>query len=120
MNESETNIDSASGPTLQGLQEELRSLRLLVVSTLAILFIFSVCLNIYLSRQAMVVSNQAAEAQKAVEEFNSFGAPWANTFWNKLLDYSKTHPDFAPIVSKYSTYIVSAPRQATNNGAKTK
>ncbi|MDB6125633.1 MAG: hypothetical protein JWQ71_4626 [Pedosphaera sp.] len=120
MNESEANIDSASGPSLKTLQEELQSLRTLVTGALAILFIFSVCLNIFLSRQAMVVSNQAAEAQKAVDEFRTFGAPWANDFWYKLLAYSKTHNDIAPIISKYSPYITASPPQATNNAVKKK
>jgi hypothetical protein len=120
MNESEPNLDSASGPSLKTLQEEVQSLRTLVTGTLAILFVFSVCLNIFLARQAMVVSNQAAEAQKTVEVFNKQGAPWANDFWYKLIAYSKTHNDISPIIAKYSPYITATPPQATNNAVKKK
>lgn len=114
----ETNIDSSSDANVRRLQEEVRSLRTLLICALAVMLLFSACINTYLTRQARMIKAQVDEAEKVVAEFGSFGAPWANNFWNKLLDYSKTHPDFTPIIEKYRPYITAPPQNTSTNAPK--
>jgi hypothetical protein len=114
MNESQTNFDASSEPALKELQGELQSLRTLLVATLAILCLISICLNIYLRHQAVAVGNQAAEIQRSLYLFGSLEAPRAAEFWTKLLDYSKTHSDFSPIIQKYAPHIFIPPSVTTN------
>jgi hypothetical protein len=56
-------------------------------------------------RQTSMLSGQAAESQQIVNAFREGGAGQAVEFWNKLNDYARTHPDFAPVVQKYSGFI---------------
>jgi hypothetical protein len=114
MNEPQTNFDASSEPALKELQGELQSLRTLLVATLAILFLISICLNVYLRHQAVAVGNQAAGIQRSLSQFETMEAPRAAEFWTKLLDYSKTHPDFSPIVQKYAPHIF-IPQPAASN-----
>ena len=118
MNEFENKLDAAADPTVHELREELRSLRALISTTLIVLIVFVCCLNAFLLRQASIVGNEAASAQKFVADFESFGGPWARNFWDKLKDYSKTHPDFAPIISKYNSFIVENPANTAPAGKK--
>jgi hypothetical protein len=87
------------------LQEEVQALRALMVGALLVLIVFSASLDFFLSRQARMASTQAAEAQKYIEEFNTMSIPPAREFWNKLTEFSKTHPDVSPLLAKYSPYF---------------
>jgi hypothetical protein len=111
MNEPETNLDVAPAPTTQALEEEVQSLRTLLVCTLLVLLLMSAALNIFLFRQVSVVGFQMAEQQRVVDQFNSVNAPIARELWNHALEYSKNHPDFKTnIVNKYVPYLgVPAP-----------
>src|SRR5262249_1363210 len=111
----ENNLEASSDSVIKDLQGQVRSLRLLLIATLAILFIFSACVNFYLAHQSRLAKAQADEAEKIVAQFNSFGAPWASDFWNRLQAYSKTHPDFNPIVEKYRPYITAPPQASTTS-----
>jgi hypothetical protein len=116
----ENNLEASSDSVIKDLQGQVHSLRLLVICTLAILFIFSACVNFYLAHQSRIAKAQADEAEKIITQFNNFGAPWANDFWNRLLAYSKTHPDFNPIVEKYRPYITAPPQGSTTAPAPKK
>jgi hypothetical protein len=116
----ENTLQTSSDSAVQDLQAQVRSLRLLLITTLALVFIFSACVNLYLIRQSSIAKAQANEAEKIVGQFNNFGAPWANDFWNRLLAYSKTHPDFNPIIEKYRPYISAPPQGSTPNPAPKK
>jgi hypothetical protein len=116
----ENTLQSSSDSAVKDLQAQVRSLRLLLITTLALVFMFSACVNLFLAHQSRMAKAQADEAEKIVAQFNSFGAPWANDFWNKLLAYSKTHPDFNPIIEKYRPYITAPPPGSTTNPAPKK
>ena len=116
----ENNLQASSDSVVTDLQAQVRSLRLLLIATLAIIFVFSAGVNIYLAHQSRVAKAQADESEKIIAQFNSFGAPWANDFWNKLLAYSRTHPDFNPIVEKYRPYITAPPQASATNPAPKK
>jgi len=105
MNEFENKPDAAIDPTVQELREELHSLRTLVSTSLIVLIVFVCCLNFFLMRQASTVRNEVTRNESFLAEFG----PWAKTVWDRLKDYSKTHTDFAPIISKYNAYVVEGP-----------
>jgi hypothetical protein len=106
MNESETNVDIAVEPTTRALEEEVQSLRTVLICTLLVLLLMSAAMNMFLFRQASVVGFQLSEQQRAVDQFNSVNAPIARELWNHALDYSKTHPDFKTnVVNKYVPYL---------------
>src|SRR4051794_11987387 len=105
MNSFETNVDIASDNTVAALREEVQSLRTLFVGALLVLIILSGSLNIFLMRQASIASNQAGESQKNLDEFNTVSVPMARELWGRLNEFSKTHPDVNPIITKYAPFF---------------
>jgi len=101
MNAPETNFEGDNA----AVRNEVQSLRNTLTMTLLFTFIFSFCVNVFLGLQESVVSGQAREAQQIVSTFQSVGAQQVVEFWGKLSDYAKTHPDFNPVLQKYSGFI---------------
>lgn len=101
MNESDANFDGNNA----ALRNEVQGLRNTLTLTLLFAFIFSFCVNVFLYLQGSVVSAQAGEAQQIVGTFQSVGAQQVVDFWGKLNDYAKTHPDFTPVLQKYSSFL---------------
>src|SRR5580693_7285659 len=101
MSEFEPASQSPSGSGATELQEELQSLRTLIIAALVLLVVFSGSVNIYLLKQVSLVRNQI-DVSKAVftAEVQNFNTPKAIDYWNHLMAYARTHPDFAPIVNK--------------------
>lgn len=81
------------------LQEEVNSLRLMLSASLVLLIIFSLCVDVALLKQVSALRTQVDVNERVAGEFNSSKAI---EFWNRLVQYSRTHPDYAPIISKYS------------------
>jgi hypothetical protein len=105
MNEPGTNLDTTRDSGLAAMQEEMQSLRAVVVTTLFALIILSGAVNIYLMRQARTVVAESENMQRMIVEYNTVKAPMAMDLWRKLTDYTRTHPDFKPIYDKYSPLI---------------
>jgi len=101
MNEPDANFEGDTA----ALRNEVQGLRNTLTLTLLFAFIFSFCVNVFLYLQGSVVSEQAGEAQQIVSTFQTVGAQQVVEFWGKLSDYSKTHPDFTPILQKYSQFL---------------
>ncbi len=111
MNESE-NLDLSSssrmdaGSTLEELRAEYQSLRKLFHIALAVLFIFTAGVNLYLLRQVISVRKDLASyrprVNQMVSEFQKNGEPVLQQFVNNLQTYARTHPDFNPILTKYN------------------
>jgi hypothetical protein len=94
----------AASPQGADLQEQCESLRRLVNSLLVLVFIVSLTFTIFLQRQYRFTSSQiemiSPQATQIVSEFSrNFTA--MQEFVKKLNEYAKTHPDFAPIATKY-------------------
>ncbi len=87
------------------LQQQVESLRQLVGSVLIIVFILSGALNIYFWRQLRAVNSELkplkAQSVQIQAEMTKVNAA-AGELVRKLLDYTKTHPEFAPILQKYN------------------
>jgi hypothetical protein len=102
MDETEPMIEATADSKVETLQGELNALRTLVTISLILLIVFSFCVNVFLFRQVAMARAQVAQAEQFIQGFNT--SEFAE-FWNKLSDFSRTHPDFAPIWAKYKDLI---------------
>ena len=89
---------------LSELREQYEALRHLVFSALVLLMIISGSLNLYLLRQWRFtktdLANVRPQAAAMINDYNkSVGT--LQEFLKKMSEYSRTHPDFAPIAAKY-------------------
>ena len=98
------------------VQAQCNSLQHLVVSILILVVVISGTLNIYFLRQWRTVSRDLAgirpQATQMIAEYQKVSAPLMNEFVKKVTDYGKTHPDFAPVLTKYNLKP-AAPAAAT-------
>lgn len=95
---------AATQPELTALQEQCAQLRQWVTSLLLILIVISGTLSIFLLRQwrfaRSELNNIPPAALQMISEYNT-SRPGIEDFLRKLADYSRTHPDFAPIAGRY-------------------
>ena len=109
-----TNLDFTGGSSVEELRSEVQSLRTILSCSLLLIFVFSFCVNIFLFRQTSMVSGQLAQANQLISAWANGGPAQAQAidFWSKLNDFARTHPDFMPIINKYSPYINVHPTNA--------
>src|SRR5271156_5768654 len=100
MSEPEGKFDTMDGPGVAELREEVASLRTMLSTSLLLLLVFSVCVNIFLFRQTSAMHAQASAASQVVYDFDHGGASSAIEFWTRLNESSPGHPDFLPIINK--------------------
>jgi|WetSurMetagenome_2_1015567.scaffolds.fasta_scaffold945763_1 hypothetical protein len=86
---------------IAALRQEVQGLRLLFSVLLILLLIISGSVNIYLRRQVRMIRTQVSELGQFVGDYNKNNAPLMNDFVGRLREYSKTHQDFTPILSRY-------------------
>jgi hypothetical protein len=103
-------------PVADDLQVQIDSLRHLVISVLVLVIVVSGTFNLYLWRQVkyakMDLGGVRPQATQMIAEYNRVNAPLMQEFLRKITDYAKTHPDFAPILTKYgvrATAVTGAP-----------
>jgi hypothetical protein len=108
MNEPEMRTETTPDFVIEDLQAEVQALRTLLSVTLIVLLVFSFCINWYIFRQASMARSQVDSDKKAAEQIQ---AP-AFMLWNDFVEYSKTHPDFAPIIEKYRQSFPNNPPAA--------
>ena len=107
-----TNPAPANPPaTVELLERQLQALRKLFALALAILLVSSGSLMMFLWGQKRILNSQLSEATKFVEDYEKVTAPFLNNFISNLQAYSRTHPDFDPIMDKYNL------RAAVSNAA---
>ena len=87
------------------LRAQYESLRHLVVSVLILLLVVSGTLNIYLLRQFRYAGKDLEGfrpyAQEIMAGYQKGDGPAVENFLGRIVDYGRTHPDFAPILKKY-------------------
>src|ERR1041385_4842061 len=88
------------------LRQQLDTLHHLVVSILILLVVISSTFTIYLLRQWQSARKDLASikpgATTSIAAYNSGEASKMDAFISRLVDYGKAHPDFRPILIKYS------------------
>jgi hypothetical protein len=98
-------IKSSSEPGVNQLQEQVDSLRHVVVSLLILAIVISGTFTVFLLRQYKSVRMEATSLQAAVNEYTTVNLPVISDFRDRLIEYSKTHPEFAPIAQKYGFIV---------------
>ncbi len=87
------------------LQAQCEALRQMVTSVLVLLLIVSGTVTVYLVRQWKFSKNDLEayrpQATQVINEYTRTNAPAIQAFVRQLAEYGRTHPDFAPIVTKY-------------------
>jgi hypothetical protein len=78
------------------------------------LVILSGSLFVFFLRETSLARRQIAELSQVVAEYQKTAAPVMEEFRTKLLAYTKTHPDFGPIFSKYfgTNSLTAGPNRA--------
>jgi hypothetical protein len=102
-----SSFEFTNNPGVEELRSEVQSLRMILACSLLLVFIFSLCVNIFLLHQTSAINGQLAQATKTLNDWAAGGPAQGQAidFWSKLNDYARTHPDFAPIITKYNQYI---------------
>ena len=88
------------------LRTQYDQLRQSIVSILILVIVISGTLNIYLLRQWQSSRKDLAairpQAAQMIAEYQKVSGPAMGDFVKKLTDYGRSHPDFAPILTKYN------------------
>jgi hypothetical protein len=105
-------IKSSSESKVMQLQEQVDSLRHIVVSMLVLAIVVSGTLTLFLLRQSKYARVEANNLRAAINEYNNTNFPVIKDFRDRLYEYSKTHPEFAPVAQKYG--IDNKPASATS------
>jgi hypothetical protein len=86
---------------VESLQQAVATLRNQFFGLLIVLLVLCGSFNLFMLRQLKMVRTQAVELGRAVNEYQKTSAPAMNELLSRLTDYSKTHPDFSPVLSRY-------------------
>src|SRR5436309_1800052 len=104
MDEIQTPIAAQTAET-SDLRAQYESLRHLVVSILILLVVVSGTLNIFLLREFRNAGRDLESFKPTAQEFmmnyQRGDGPSVENFLVRIVDYGRTHPDFAPILKKY-------------------
>lgn len=125
---------ASSGPqkSVQELQAEVELLRKTLTATLFIMLVIACSFVFALRKQMGIVREDLVmirpQLVQAMEQYEKNEKPQVKAFLINLQNYAKTHPDYAPIFSKYAQTpalasliqeAVSAPAAAANPTAPT-
>ena len=86
---------------LEDLGRDIASLRSLVMLVLGGLLLLSLAVNIFMWRQVRIVRTQLHDERTQIARFQK-AEPAIHDFFKKLQAFAAVHPDFQPIVRKYS------------------
>jgi hypothetical protein len=93
------------------LRERCASLQQQINSLLFALLLVSGTFSIYLYVQDRLTSRELqaikGPATQMMQSFDQTEKPRIEAFVSKLVEYGKTHPDFAPIIEKYKMSVAS-------------
>jgi len=102
------NIDNptpAPASELSDLQQQIDSLRHVVVSALVLIIVLSGGINLYLLRQVSYSRKDLAvvqaQAGPVINEYLTNSGPQMDLFIGRLAEYSRVHPDFHDISLRY-------------------
>ncbi|HZQ47091.1 MAG TPA: hypothetical protein VFC07_08770 [Verrucomicrobiae bacterium] len=104
MNEPGNTFDGPVDSASQESGGELQSLRTLLAAALILLIVFSACVDYYLSTQSSEMNRLLFVDRQTINNFPAYSAR-AGDFWSKLVEYSKSHPDFNPVIEKWKGTI---------------
>ena len=88
--------------TLELLQQAYLNLRAMFHALLIIVLVLSGSLDVFLLRQVSLVRKEVEDRQSFVEKYEKTEAPVMGNFVARLREFTRSNPDFAPILAKYS------------------
>jgi hypothetical protein len=104
MNEPSAQFDPSASQS-EDLQDEVQSLRLMLCAALALMMVFGGCVDLILLKQAADLRSAVGKAQLALEAAPPVPITQYVDFWNKLNEYSKTHPELAPLMTGANRFV---------------
>ena len=99
MSEFESTSQAPAGSEVVEMQEEVNTLRTLLSAAVVLMIVFTMSVNLYLLKEVSSAREKIDTSERIADDFN---APKAIDFWNKLVAYSREHPNFAPVMNKFS------------------
>ena len=103
---------STPATTVESLAKTVESLRMSLNIALLLITILAFSLFVFFLREVTLARRQTAELVRSVSEYQQNFQPRIEDFRTKLQVYAKTHPDFAPIYTRYfgaTNFGASAP-----------
>lgn len=98
---SSSSASTSEGASREALQQQFESLRALFIAALMALLLFSLGVDIYLSRQFWMVRKDLAVTNSFLDDYRKNKEPLLNTFVTRLQDFAQSHPDLTPVLEKY-------------------
>ena len=117
MNGPDERLDAPADPAFAEMRSELHSLQTMLSLSLVCLIVLGLTVDRYFWKQVRGVRQQIDNTQKLEANFQSnyhFDFDKASAFWGSLVNYSKTHPDFVPVINTWSQVLNAT--MITNNG----
>jgi hypothetical protein len=100
MSEFEDKSQAFTGSGAMELHEEVQSLKTLLSVALILMIVFGLSVNLFLLKQVSALGTQTALfEQQADQGAKNFNTAKAIEFWNRLVAYSRSHPDYAPVIN---------------------
>ena len=97
-----SNLQNPSGEqSISELRESIRGLRTLFHVAVVALIVLSGSQSVYLMKQLSLVRRQAAELDAYVGGYETNARPKIEKFMAELGQFTKTNPDFAPILNNH-------------------
>ena len=96
-----TALPAGPAPTVETLAQAYQSLRSAFHITLVMLVILTGSLFVFFLREVSIARRQIAELTQVVVEYEKNSVPLMEDFRTKLLVFTRTHPDFQPIYTRY-------------------
>jgi len=93
--------DNQASPDLTDLQAQCQWLRKQVQITLILLIMVSGIFTLFLQRQNKYSGQDLSGVRPLIEEYTKTQGPMMDDLVKRLMEYGKTHPDFAGIYKKY-------------------
>jgi hypothetical protein len=97
MNESETSSND--------LRERFQSLQTLFSVSMMLVLVFTLCMDLFLFRQMLILRAEAHRLETQLQEFSANTAPAMIKLYSQMSDYAAKHPEYAAILKKYSPYF---------------
>lgn len=101
MNGPDQRLDAPADPAFEEMRGDLYSLQTMLSLSLVCLIVLSLTMDRFLWKQVRGVRQQIESIDKLKSGYK-FDFAKASAFWNSLVGYSKTHPDFVPVVNFWS------------------
>ena len=106
MNGFEEKPEGSGGGEFGELREEVQSLRTWFCAALMVMIVFSLSANLFFFKQISVAGAQISSTETAADlATRNFNTPKAIDFWNRLVQDAHSHPDFVPVINKYSPVL---------------